>query len=172
MHPKIQPAKANDRTPSNGKKDSKTHRILQQKHMLLEIWSKSVTVSTIHVQQFGLTWYRFIVYRMTERGIETPTIACVDGIPYSSAHFFCRRTTGGQEGRGHRTTSLIPWPKIPKHNIMFSVHICNQTLLTVLMKYAWQLHRVTSRWCRKFFWLTMHCELWVNAYDAMVNQER
>jgi hypothetical protein len=30
MHSKIQPADTNDRAPSNGKQDSKTHRILQQ----------------------------------------------------------------------------------------------------------------------------------------------
>jgi len=94
-----------------------------------ETWSRSVIMWTIYVQ-FRLTWYLFIVYRITDRGIETPTIACVDGIPYSKAHFFCRRTTGGQEGRGHRTTSLIPWPMAPKLNIVITVQINNQNLLT------------------------------------------
>ena len=41
-------------------------------------------------------------------GIDTPTMACVDGIPYSRAHFDCNRNTGGQAGRGQQTMSLIP----------------------------------------------------------------
>lgn len=43
---------------------------------------------------------------MTDAGIATATIACVEGIPYSKDHFFCKRMTGGQEGRGQQTTSL------------------------------------------------------------------
>lgn len=57
-----------------------------------------------------LYWYLFMVYKRTENGIETPTIACVEGMPYSRAHLFCKRTTGGP-GLGHRIISLIPCPK-------------------------------------------------------------
>ena len=114
MHSKIQPAEANDWTPTNGKQDSKNHRILQQTKPLSHIHGTKVWQHELCIFKCRLTWYLFIVYRITDRGIETPTIACVDGIPYSKAHFFCRRTTGGQEGRGHRIISLIPWPMTHK----------------------------------------------------------
>lgn len=35
-----------------------------------------------------------------------PIIAWVDGIPYSSAHFDCNRTAGGQAGLGQHITSF------------------------------------------------------------------
>lgn len=56
-------------------------------------------------------WYRFIVYNNTENGMATPTIACVEGMLYSKAHFDCKRITGGP-GRGHLRTSFIPCPGI------------------------------------------------------------
>jgi len=43
-----------------------------------------------------------------ENGTAAPTMACVDGIPYSSSHFVSRRITGGESGRGHRMMSLRP----------------------------------------------------------------
>lgn len=49
-----------------------------------------------------------MVYNKTEKGIETPTIACVDGMPYSSDHFFCSLNTGGEGGLGQQTMSFIP----------------------------------------------------------------
>lgn len=39
-------------------------------------------------------WYLFMVNNRTENGMETPTMACVDGMPYSIAHFCCSFLTG------------------------------------------------------------------------------
>lgn len=54
--------------------------------------------------------YRFIVYSRTENGIDTPTIACVEGIPYSRAHLLCSLTTGGP-GLDQQRISLMLCPK-------------------------------------------------------------
>lgn len=58
-----------------------------------------------------------MVYNKTENGIETPTMACVDGIPYSNAHLCCNCITGGP-GLGHRIMSFMPCPKFCNMNYL------------------------------------------------------
>lgn len=61
---------------------------------------------------------------MTEKGIDTPTIACVEGIPYSNTHLLCNLKTGAP-GLGHWTISLIPCP----------IKIGNQLISHRIVKY-------------------------------------
>ena len=53
-------------------------------------------------------WYLPNVKKMMLNGTASPTMAWVEGIPYSRAHFASSLTTGGISGRGHRTISFIP----------------------------------------------------------------
>lgn len=45
-----------------------------------------------------------------EKGSAAPTIAWVDGMPYSTAYSGSNATTGGEGGRGHRITSFNACP--------------------------------------------------------------
>ena len=44
------------------------------------------------------------------KGTERPTMAWVDGIPYSKAHFDSSWMTGGIAGLGSRKMSFMAWP--------------------------------------------------------------
>lgn len=65
-----------------------------------------------------LYWYLLIVYKSIENGIETATMAWVEGIPYSIAHLLWSLTTGGP-GRSHLKMSFTPWPKRKRNRFIF-----------------------------------------------------
>lgn len=84
-----------------------------QLNTLVEQWGKFTNISDVY-RTLILTMYLSLVRKKIANGIPAPTMACVDGIPYSSAYRFSSWTTGGEAGRGSLTMSFVACPRYIK----------------------------------------------------------